>query len=212
MALVVFFGVLAVFAASAMITGAILQRNNAENELLFVGTEFRNAIKSYYESSPGVPQYPPRLEDLLADPRFPAGAKRHLRQIYPDPLTGRPDWGTVAAPGGGIMGVYSLSPAKAVKMFGFPPEFKNFEGKGRISEWIFSYVPLVLPIAPAPVAAPADTAAAAPAADAPPATTPVAAPAAPLPAPPAAPASPPSPSPEEQAALKKLEELLKQVQ
>ena len=202
MALVVFFGIFAIFAASAMITGGMLQRNNAEEELLFIGTEFRNAIKSYYEASPDKPQYPPGLVDLVSDPRFPAGTRRHLRQIYPDPLTGRPAWGTVAAPGGGIMGVYSLSPAKAVKLFGFPPEFKNLEGKGRISEWVFTYVAPELPPAATPPAL------AAPGAS--PTADPVAAPASP---PPATPAGSPAATPEDQAALlKRLEEMLKQAQ
>lgn len=206
MALVVFFGIFAIFAASAMITGALLQRNNAEEELLFIGTEFRSAIKSYYEASPNRPQYPPSLADLAADPRFPAGTKRHLRQIYPDPLTGRPAWGTVAAPGGGIMGVYSLSPAKAVKLFGFPPEFKNLEGKGKISEWVFTYVPLELPAATPAAATPPDAAAPAPAAT--PAETP-----------PPAPGSPAAPTPAgpdtaaaDAALIKRLEELLKRSQ
>ena len=215
MALVVFFGIFAIFAASAMITGGMLQRNNAEDELLFVGAEFRNAIKSYYEASPDKPQYPPGLVDLISDPRFPAGTKRHLRQIYPDPLTGRPAWGTVSAPGGGIMGVYSLSPAKAVKLFGFPPEFKSFEGKGRISEWVFTYVapeiPLAAPaVADTPPAAVVPSVAAAPGAGA--NSAPAPAPA----APPATPGTPqptsPAPTPDEQALLKQLDELLKQAQ
>jgi len=214
MALVVFFGIFAIFAASAMITGGMLQRNNAEDELLFVGAEFRNAIKSYYEASPDKPRYPPGLVDLISDPRFPAATRRHLRQIYPDPLTGRPAWGTVAAPGGGIMGVYSLSPAKAVKLFGFPPEFKSFEGKGRISEWVFTYVAPEIPLVPPAVAA-------TPAVPAAPATPPAAAASGPgtdpgpaPTAPPTAPAAPqpasPTPTPEEQALLKQLDELLKQ--
>jgi len=152
MALVVFFGIFAIFAGSAMISGGILQRRNAEEQLIYVGGEFRNAIKSYYDAGaalpPGASRYPARLEDLLADPRVPE-LRRHLRQIYSDPLTGRPAWGTVPAPDGGIMGVYSLSPAKAVKMFAFPPEFKAFEGKTRIADWVFAYPPPLLPDLPA---------------------------------------------------------------
>ena len=151
MALVVFMGVMAIVAGAAIITGAQFQRRTSEEQLIFVGGEFRSAIQSYYEAGADLPagsqRYPARLEDLLADPRSQA-LKRHLRQIYPDPLTGRRDWGTVQAPGGGIMGVYSPSPAKAVKLYGFPPEFKYLEGKTRISEWRFIYVAPLLPVLP----------------------------------------------------------------
>jgi type II secretory pathway pseudopilin PulG len=165
MALIVFFGVLTVAAGAAMLSGAMLQRRTSEEQLIFVGGEFRNAIESYYQASaaaqPGAPRFPPRLEDLLADPRQKT-LVRHLRQIYPDPLTGRAEWGTVQAPDGGVMGVYSLSPATAVKRFGFPPEFKYLEGKTKISQWQFIYVPPVIPVLPAApeAAAPATTPAA----------------------------------------------------
>jgi len=157
MALLVFMGVMAIVAGVAIITGAQFQRRTSEEQLIFVGGEFRSAIQSYYEAGgdlpPGTSRYPARLDDLLADPRSKA-LKRHLRQIYPDPLTGRLDWGTVQAPGGGIMGVYSQSPAKAVKLYNFPLEFKYLEGKTKISEWQFIYVAPVLPVLPAPLAAP----------------------------------------------------------
>lgn len=192
MALIVFFGVLAVFAAYTMMSGAQLQRRNAEEQLIFVGGEFRRAIESYYNAAadlpPGASRYPARLEDLLADPRQKELA-RYLRQIYPDPLTGRREWGTVEAPGGGIMGVYSKSPAKAVKLFGFPPEFKYLEGKTKISDWQFVYVPPLLPVLP-------EAATAAVPAGSPPATAqaPVAAaPAAPANTGPANPAANPAP-------------------
>jgi type II secretory pathway pseudopilin PulG len=157
MALLVFMGVMAIVAGVAIITGAQFQRRTSEEQLIFVGGEFRIALQSYYEAGadlpPGAPRYPAHLEDLLADPRSKA-LKRHLRQIYPDPLTGRLDWGTVQAPGGGIMGVYSQSPAKAVKLYNFPLEFKYLEGKTKISEWQFIYVAPVLPVLPAPPAVP----------------------------------------------------------
>lgn len=237
MALIVFFGVFIAVSGAAMISGAMLQRRNAEEQLIFVGGQFRQAIQSYYlatgSMAPGTPRYPEKLDDLLADPRNKE-LLRHLRQIYPDPLTGQPNWGTVPAPGGGIMGVYSLSPAKAVKLFGFPAEFKYLEGKKLISEWKFLYIAPTLPAitqaaavlgdTPAtPAATPATTPAATPAAPAPavPAPSPAApasAPAAPAPASPApaspSPATPAAPGEPTQAdiekALKELEKLLNQ--
>ena len=225
MALIVFFGGFAIFAGSAIISGGILQRRTGEEQLLYVGTEFRNAFKSYVETSlqlqPGQQPYPAKLEDLLADTRV-TPVKRHLRQIYRDPLTGQANWATVAAPGGGIMGVHSLSPAKAVKLFAFPPEFKHLEGKGKIAEWVFAYEVPVLPGAAgaAPAAAASAPAAATPPAPAPdPTAAAPAAPAQPAPAVPAQPASPAAPAapatpapykptPEEQ---RQIEELLKEL-
>ncbi|HEY4973966.1 MAG TPA: hypothetical protein VII41_10175, partial [Steroidobacteraceae bacterium] len=59
-----------------------------EQELLFIGHEFRAAIRSYYVSqSGGGPRYPQRLEDLLQDERSPE-QKHHLRKLYLDPMTG----------------------------------------------------------------------------------------------------------------------------
>src|ERR1035437_4568653 len=56
-----------------------------ERELLFIGEQFGVALQRYYDASPGTKEYPRRLEDLLEDRRFQV-PRRHLRQIFPDPL------------------------------------------------------------------------------------------------------------------------------
>ena len=53
--------------------------------------QLNTAIASYRDASPAGPQDPVRLEDLLEDRRFGV-LRRHLRALYADPLTGRPDW------------------------------------------------------------------------------------------------------------------------
>lgn len=111
-----------------------------EKELLHIGLQFRRAIMQYYESSLGEKKYPLRLEDLLSDRRF-AGERRYLRRIYRDPMTQKTAWGIVPAPGGGIMGVYSLSNEQAMKKDGFPAALKAFAGKGGYSEWKFVHAP-----------------------------------------------------------------------
>ncbi|HEY4374422.1 MAG TPA: hypothetical protein VGN52_21050 [Burkholderiales bacterium] len=68
------------------------------------------------------------------------GIRRHLRRLYADPLTGKPGWGTIPAPGGGIMGVYSLAKGTPIKIALFDPELADFEGKTSYADWQFSYV------------------------------------------------------------------------
>ena len=141
--LLILITIIGALAAGALMSGAALQRHAAEDELLFVGGQFQAAFKTYYESTPlGSRPYPGQFSELLLDPRFPA-TRRHLRQIFNDPLTGKPEWGIVEAPGGGVMGVYSLSTETPIRSAGFEVEFAAFEGKSKYSEWVFTYVPPV---------------------------------------------------------------------
>jgi type II secretory pathway pseudopilin PulG len=112
-----------------------------EAELLFVGNQYRNAISLYYESTPGaVKRYPRTLEELLKDERYPT-VRRYLRSLYPDPVTGKPEWGIIKAPDGGVMGVYSLSEEQPFKAANFRPRDKTFEGAAKYSDWKFAYLP-----------------------------------------------------------------------
>jgi type II secretory pathway pseudopilin PulG len=150
---VVFFGLGSVGAARIL---ASSERGERERELLFVGNEFRKAIGSYYRSIPSAPRYPERLEDLVLDSRFPA-VRRHLRKIYPDPVTGRPEWGLVVAPEGGIMGVFSQSEREPMKRTNFDFEDRGFEGAAKFTsgrpysyrDWQFIYQPLARSSLPA---------------------------------------------------------------
>ncbi len=90
-------------------------KREREQELLKVGDTIRKSIGSYYNATPGVvKQYPPTLEALLYDNRFPT-PKRHIRKLYIDPVTQREGWGIVVAPNGGVMGVNSLIGRKTVQ-------------------------------------------------------------------------------------------------
>ncbi|CAK0781592.1 hypothetical protein CCP3SC15_930023 [Gammaproteobacteria bacterium] len=87
-------------AATGVLWSTQRQRER-EQDLLFVGNQIRQAIRSYYEHSPGlVKRYPAKLDDLLRDNRF-LTVQRHLRQRYMDPMTGAREWGLVMAPKGG---------------------------------------------------------------------------------------------------------------
>lgn len=137
--LLAFIAFLGILSAASVTAGAAFQRQGQEAELLFIGEQLRNALKSYYEATPaGQRPYPGRMEDLLEDKRR-TGTVRHLRRIYVDPLTGQDRWGIIAAPGGGIAGVFSLSEARPFKQSGFPAGLSNFDNKEKYSEWVFTW-------------------------------------------------------------------------
>jgi type II secretory pathway pseudopilin PulG len=113
-----------------------------EQQLLFVGNQFRQAIAAYYEGTPGaVKRFPRKLDELLQDQRHPT-VRRHLRRLYADPITGKRDWGLVQAPEGGIMGVYSLSPAQTIKTGAFALRDRSLEGASRYADWQFTHQPV----------------------------------------------------------------------
>lgn len=130
--------------AGAGVLWSTQQAREREAELLFIGNEYRQAISSYYEKTPGaVKRYPGDIEALLEDLRFPA-ATRHLRRPYRDPITNQPEWGLVRAPDGGIMGVYSLSASQTIKRSGFRLRDGEFEGMGFYRDWRFTYEPQIV--------------------------------------------------------------------
>jgi type II secretory pathway pseudopilin PulG len=107
-----------------------------EKELLFAGDQYRLAITSFWRASPkGQERLPKSFAELLSDARFPN--KRHLRRLYPDPMTGSAEWGVVKGEDGGIVGVYSLSEAAPMKEANFPTQYAGFEGKPSYREWVF---------------------------------------------------------------------------
>jgi type II secretory pathway pseudopilin PulG len=130
----------ALLAAAGVFASHDRQREK-EADLIFAGDQYREAIRSYYERSPGgAKRYPQKLEDLLQDARLPA-TLRHLRKLYLDPVTGKPDWGIVEAPQGGIMGVYSLSEDAPIKTGEFSKADETFADSQKYSDWKFTYSP-----------------------------------------------------------------------
>lgn len=124
------------------------RQREKEQELLFIGEQFRRAIGLYYERTPGgVKRYPEKLQDLLEDSRYLV-KQRYLRKIFVDPMTGKQDWGVVVAPGGGIMGVFSQSGERPIKSANFSEENKKFKGAQRYSQWRFIYEPVMIPMLP----------------------------------------------------------------
>lgn len=120
-------------------------KRERERELLFIGDQFRRAIASYYEASPGIKRYPRRLEDLLADDRVPV-TRRHLRRIWPDPMTGKADWGLVMQ-GDQILGVFSQSRDAPIKRANFRAADAVFADALSYADWRFVHTPSGAPSA-----------------------------------------------------------------
>src|SRR5262245_27879984 len=133
--------VVAMLAGGLALAGEVWHTSNVrekEADLLHIGNEYRNAIERYYKA--GQRQYPKNLADLVRDARQP-GTVRHLRRLYPDPITGKDEWGLVKSDDGGIAGVYSLSEAAPLKTGGFAVRDAAFEGKAKYSDWQFIFAP-----------------------------------------------------------------------
>jgi type II secretory pathway pseudopilin PulG len=113
------------------------EQREREVQLLFAGHEFRNAIASYFAHRH---HYPQTLQDLLGDPDSPT-PQRYLRRLYPDPITGTPEWQAIPAPGGGIMGVASTSKRVPLKQASFEPRDVSFAAADCYCAWQFVYVP-----------------------------------------------------------------------
>lgn len=117
------------------------ERREREARLLWTGDQYRRAIASYYLKGPAlIKQYPQSLDDLIADQRGPL-LQRHLRRIYPDPMTGEADWQLERQADGAISGVRSTSQQRPIKQTGFRPQEAAFEAAGCYCDWLFEYQP-----------------------------------------------------------------------
>ena len=139
--LLIIVATIGLLSASSLSIGSQVTRRDAERELLAIGNEFEQALKSYAAGggnagSLGRGVGPRSLQDLIKDPRFP-GLKRHLRQIYADPLTGRAKWGLVIEPGGSIVGIYSSAEGIPIQRTGFEPGKDSFENATSYDNWVF---------------------------------------------------------------------------
>lgn len=135
--LLILIAIISVAATATIQLGAVLQRRDAERELLFVGEQFQRALFTYAQRTPaGMPRLPKELSDLLKDPRQPA-LLRHLRRVPLDPITGKAEWGLLRTPDGYITGVHSLSEAAPIQVANFEPSFAHLEGAESYREWLF---------------------------------------------------------------------------
>lgn len=135
--------VLAVVAVTSSAGAAVAQRwsdqiaREKERQLLRVGDLYARALAEYHADSPGSDKrYPPTLEQLVLDTRF-VGTRRHLRQLYPDPLTGRADWVLLRDSRGDIIGVRSRSEQRPWVRVPQRLEFTDLPAADRYADWAF---------------------------------------------------------------------------
>lgn len=103
-------------------------RREREAELVFRGEQIRQAITAYAHVplTQQASRWPASLADLLEDRRS-GQTVRHLRKLWPDPVTGE-DWGLTMTEEGGIQGVYSRSQGRPLRA---PAGIQHY------SEWRF---------------------------------------------------------------------------
>ena len=112
-------------------------RRQKEEQLLFVGHEFRTAIGRYTTANGG--RYPQSIADLLRDE---SGVKpaHYLRRQYADPITGQQDWQLMRQPDGGIYGIYSSSMDVPLKQARFALRDRGFDDAKCYRAWRFTYI------------------------------------------------------------------------
>lgn len=119
----------------------VAEQRDKEEELLWRGAAYREAIRDYYVNAPGsAHSYPEQLSELLYDGRF-TNPRRHLRKSYRDPMAADGQWELVRNEDGRLIGVRSRSDVRPVKRAGFVEELANFANAQRYSDWQFVYVP-----------------------------------------------------------------------
>jgi type II secretory pathway pseudopilin PulG len=120
---------------------SVQKQREREQELLWVGGQFRQAVASYYATTPlGIHQYPQQFDELLEDKRGPV-MQRHLRRIYNDPMTGTNDWEMIRLGDGALLGVASKAQGRPLKQAGFDDQNQFLADAACYCDWRFVYLP-----------------------------------------------------------------------
>ncbi len=112
----------------------IESRRQRDIELVFRGDQIRQALDSFSDPAPTghAKRLPMTWQELLHDTRQPEPV-RHLRQLWPDPVTGG-SWGVIRE-GPFIKGVFSTSkgrPLRAPERVGTYDAWRFEQGQGPI--------------------------------------------------------------------------------
>ncbi len=128
-------------------------RREREQELLYAGHQYREAIRRFYVQ---LHRFPEALDELTGMDTGGSTSTRFIRRLYRDPMTPGGEWTLIPAPQGGILGVASASHDTPLKRVGFDAEDAGFEEAEDYAGWTF--VPVVR-AARVPVRAPSSPAA-----------------------------------------------------
>jgi len=103
--ILIFVTILGLLAGIAGSTWKTVTQRAKEQELLWRGTQIRQAIESYYKTGHAgmKASFPGSFDDLIRDPRA-LGVVRHLRKKYLDPMTGE-EWQIIRDSKGRLQGV-----------------------------------------------------------------------------------------------------------
>ena len=124
--------------AAAEVWSTTLKRER-EVELMFIGNQYYRAIQSYWKMSPGRRAYPPSIDVLLTDNRFP-NPVHHLRRVYRDPMTESGEFAPIMQ-ANALIGVHSTSTDVPIKKAGFAPQYAQFESAESYDQWQFIFLP-----------------------------------------------------------------------
>lgn len=113
-------------------------RREREHELLRIGTLYAHAIEAYRQASPGsIKQFPASLDELLFDARY-LGVRRHLRELYTDPMVPGQPFALLRDEDGRIRGVYSTSREVPLGFGAGPEEFNWRVPASSYADWTFT--------------------------------------------------------------------------
>jgi type II secretory pathway pseudopilin PulG len=129
--LIALIGIMLAFVGEVAATTGQRER---EKQLLWVGHAYRNAIVQYFRANH---RFPDELQDLVESTTAGPQPAHYLRRLYPDPMTGKPDWTLIQAPGAGIMGVASTSTKAPLKSAGFDDIDVDFDQAATYADWQF---------------------------------------------------------------------------
>lgn len=118
----------------------MIMKREKEKELLFRGSQIKEAIESYRgqgKANTVLPLY--NLKDLLT--KDPNNKRRSLRRLYTDPMTVKGEWRLIPGTNKGeIIGVASTSEEAPLKVsFTNISSLTSFTGRKKYSEWEFVY-------------------------------------------------------------------------